>query len=87
MTFAQKVLQIVAGIPKGKTMTYCQVAGLAGNPKAARAVGTIISKNYNPAIPCHRVIRIDGKLGGYNRGIATKAAILAEERTILIEKN
>lgn len=80
MKFAQKVLKVVASIPKGKTMTYSQVAGLAGNPKAARAVGNVISKNYDPAIPCHRVIRTDGGLGGYNRGLEKKAAILAEEK-------
>jgi O-6-methylguanine DNA methyltransferase len=82
MHFAQKVLEIVAKIPKGKTMSYAQVAALAGNPKAARAVGNIISKNYDPAIPCHRVIRSDGCLGGYNRGIEKKAAILAEEQKL-----
>ncbi len=82
MTFAQKVLEIVSSIPKGKTITYSQVAGLAGSPKAARAVGNIISKNYDPAIPCHRVIRTDGSLGGYNRGIAKKAEILAKEKAL-----
>ena len=82
MSFAQKVLEIVAKIPKGKTMTYSQVAALAGNPKAARVVGNIMSKNYDPAIPCHRVIRSDGGLGGYNRGIEKKAAILAEEQKL-----
>ena len=80
MTFAQKVLEIVRHIPKGTTMTYAHVAAQAGNPKAARAVGNIISKNYDPAIPCHRVIRSDGGLGGYNRGIALKAEILECEK-------
>ena len=79
MPFAQKVLEIVRHIPKGTTMTYAHVAALAGNPKAARAVGNIISKNYNPEIPCHRVIRSDGGLGGYNRGLAKKVALLQEE--------
>ncbi len=81
ITFTQKVLQIVAKIPKGKTMTYGQVAAIAGNPAAARAVGMIMSKNHNPDIPCHRVIRSDGGLGGYNRGLAKKAEILAEEKS------
>ena len=80
MTFSQKVLEIVAGIPKGKTMTYSQVAQLAGNPKAARAVGRIMSKNHNPKVPCHRVIRADGKLDGYNRGgIEKKKELLQKE--------
>lgn len=82
MKFAQKVLEIVRQIPKGKTMTYAEVAQKAGNPKAARAVGMVISKNYDPAIPCHRVIRSDGGLGGYNRGLAKKAEILEQERLL-----
>ena len=66
--FSDKVYKIVKDIPKGETLTYSQVAELAGSPGAARAVGNILSKNYDPNIPCHRVIRADGKLGGYNRG-------------------
>ena len=73
-TFKEKVLDIVRAIPAGKTMTYAQVAAVAGNPKAARAVGMIMSKNYNPEIPCHRVIRSDGTMGGYNRGGNKKEA-------------
>jgi len=49
-------------------MTYKQVATKAGNPRAARAVGSIMRANYDPDIPCHRVIRSDGSIGGYNRG-------------------
>jgi O-6-methylguanine DNA methyltransferase len=71
-TFTERVLGIVAKIPKGKTLTYKDVAKLAGNGKAARAVGTIMSKNYNLKVPCHRVIRSDGKIGNYNRGGSTK---------------
>ena len=67
-TFADKVRAIVGAIPKGKTMTYKEVAKRAGNPRAARAVGTIMKNNYDPKIPCHRVIRSDGKIGDYNRG-------------------
>ena len=67
-TFSEKVLKIVSKIPKGKMMTYKQVALKAGNSNASRAVGTIMSKNFNPKIPCHRVIRSDGKIGNYNRG-------------------
>jgi O-6-methylguanine DNA methyltransferase len=78
--FAKKVYAVVRKIPKGKTLTYGQVAALAGRPGAARAVGNILSKNYDPGIPCHRVIRADGKLGGYNRGAAKKARILREEK-------
>ncbi len=66
--FAKRVYAVVAKIPKGKTMTYKQVAEKAGNPAAARAVGTLMSHNYDPKIPCHRVVRSDGKIGNYNRG-------------------
>jgi O-6-methylguanine DNA methyltransferase len=67
-TFTDRVRQIVRNIPKGKTMTYSAVATKAGNPKAARVVGSIMKANYDPEIPCHRVIRSDGNVGGYNRG-------------------
>ena len=68
MSFTDKVKKIVAAIPKGKTMTYKQVAAKAGSPNASRAVGSIMKANYDPKIPCHRVIRSDGKIGDYNRG-------------------
>ena len=77
--FAEKVYEVVRGIPKGKTLTYSQVAKLAGKPGAARAVGNILSKNFDPKIPCHRVIRADGKLGGYNRGQTQKRIRLKHE--------
>lgn len=82
MTFADKVRAIVKRIPAGKTMTYAAVAKKAGNPKAARAVGTIMRGNYDPAIPCHRVVRSDGGMGGYNRGGPEKkrALLLREAR-------
>ena len=67
-TFTEKVKSIVSEIPKGKTMTYKQVAAKAGSPNAARAVGSIMKGNYDPHIPCHRVVRSDGKIGDYNRG-------------------
>ena len=68
MIFSEKVRAIVSKIPKGKSMTYKEVAAKAGNPKAARAVGAIMRSNYNRDIPCHRVVRSDGSLGSYNRG-------------------
>ncbi len=78
--FAKRVYAVVAKIPKGKTMTYKQVAAKAGKPGAARAVGMFMMHNYNPKIPCHRVIRSDGKPAGYNRGgPSRKIEILREE--------
>ncbi len=82
-TFREKVLDIASKIPKGKTLTYKEVAKKAGNEKASRAVGTILSKNYDPKIFCHRVIRSDGGMGGYNRGIKTKIAILKKEGALI----
>jgi O-6-methylguanine DNA methyltransferase len=80
MTFTERVKKVVAAIPKGKVMTYKEVAAKAGNENAARAVARIMAANYDPAVPCHRVIRSDGSLAGYNRGgIDTKAAILRKE--------
>lgn len=67
-TFTEKVRDIVRKIPRGKFMTYKQVATKAGNPLAARGVGAIMRSNYNRDIPCHWVIRSDGTLGNYNRG-------------------
>ena len=78
-TFTEKVYQVVRKIPEGSVLTYKEVALLAGNKKAARAVGNILNKNYNPDIPCHRVIRSDGKAGGYNRGVEKKKKLLIKE--------
>ena len=78
-TFRDSVYDIVRKIPKGKTLTYKQVAEKVGNPKAYQAVGNILNKNYDPDIPCHRVVRSDGKTGGYNRGAERKREILKEE--------
>lgn len=80
MDFSTSVREIVKQIPPGCTMSYKEVAIKAGNSKAARAVARIMSSNYDEKIPCHRVIRSDGKFGGYNRGgESTKRAILASE--------
>lgn len=78
-TFKEKVLKIVKNIPKGHVLTYKEVAIAAGNKQASRAVGSILNKNYDPTIPCHRVIMSDGRLGGYNRGKKEKIKILKKE--------
>lgn len=79
-TFADLVLAVVRKIPKGGTMTYGEVARHAGNARAARAVGAVLRTNYDPKIPCHRVIRANGFLGGYNRGIKNKIKKLKREK-------
>lgn len=82
LSFQQKVYKIVKTIPKGKVLTYKEVAKLIGKAKAARAVGNALNKNYNPGIPCHRVIRSDGKTGGYNSGADEKIKLLKKEGAI-----
>ncbi len=92
--FSRKVLQIVSKIPKGKLMTYSKVAKEAGSPRGYRAVGTILRINYRESqkqlplaefrpVPCHRVIRIDGSVGGYAKGTKAKEKILASEGHII----
>ena len=79
MGFKEKVFSAVRKIPEGRTATYKEIAMAAGKPKAWRVVGNILNKNFNPKIPCHRVIRSDGKLGGYNRGVFKKKLLLRNE--------
>ena len=82
-TFKDKIYEIVRKIPAGQALTYKQVADLAGRPKAFRAVGNILNQNYDPEIPCHRVVKSDGTLGGYNRGNAQKIKKLRQEAMVL----
>ena len=81
-SFKNRVLDAVAKIPKGKTLSYKQVAQLAGSPRAYRAVGNIMNKNNNPNVPCHRVIKSDGTVGGYAHGTNRKREILKKEGAI-----
>ena len=83
LTFQEKVYQIVRKIPKGKTLTYKEIAKRAGFPKTYRAVGNILNKNRDCKIPCHRIIRSDGKIGGYNRGVKRKTSLLKKEKMII----
>lgn len=78
-TFTEKVLLVVSKIPKGKTLSYKEVAKKAGSPKAYRAVGSVLKKNYREDIPCHRVIKSSGQPGEYNRGKENKIFILRKE--------
>ncbi|MEK7062875.1 MAG: MGMT family protein [Patescibacteria group bacterium] len=79
-TFREKVFEVVRRISRGKVLTYRQVAARAGSPDASRAVGNILKTNFEPKIPCHRVIRSDGKMGSYNRGgTKKKLGILKKE--------
>ena len=80
--FQRAVLLACARIPSGQTRTYSQIARAIGKPKAARAVGNALAKNpLAPIIPCHRVIRSDGALGGYSAkgGKGRKLLLLRKE--------
>jgi methylated-DNA-[protein]-cysteine S-methyltransferase len=81
--FAESVLYVVSQIPCGEVLTYQEVARRAGNKNAYRAVGNILNKNYDPRIPCHRVVRSDGSIGGYNRGAKKKCTLLKNELAVI----
>ena len=78
--FEEAVYAIIRRIPKGQTRSYRWVAEQLGNPGLARAVGNALHRNpYAPTVPCHRIVRSDGTLGGYARGPARKRALLRRE--------
>ena len=78
--FYKKILMEVSKIPFGTTVSYRDVAVLAGNPKAVRAAGAANAKNPVPIfIPCHRVLSSDGTLGGYGGGLDLKKRLLLHE--------
>jgi len=80
--FQKKVWGELLKIPKGKTVTYKELAKSVGKPKAVRAVANAVGANPRPPfIPCHRVVRSDGTLGGYSGrgGVKTKRALLVRE--------
>jgi len=83
--FSKKVVFVVSKIKKGEMLTYKEVAQKAGNAKAAQAVGNVLNKHYRDClktgekkIPCHRVVRSDGQLGGYAKGEKEKGRLLQE---------
>jgi methylated-DNA-[protein]-cysteine S-methyltransferase len=78
--FQQKVLRAEHGIPRGSVSTYQRIANHLGNRNGARAVGTALATNPFPIIiPCHRAIRSDGTLGGYQGGLGMKQTLLKME--------
>ncbi len=79
---ADRVYKLTSQIPKGKVTTYGAIAKKLGKPRASRAVGRILGANPHPiVVPCHRVVRSDGGLGGYTspKGIRMKIELLTEE--------
>lgn len=78
--FTQRVYLAACSIPKGQTRSYQWVARQAGFPKAVRAVGNALNRNpFAPRVPCHRVIRSDGSLGGFAGGSRKKQSLLRRE--------
>jgi len=78
-SFSNRVYKIVAKIPKGKTLSYKEVAIRAGSPRAWRAVGNIMNRHNIKGLSCHRVVGSNGKIGGYKWGIKRKIEILKKE--------
>ncbi len=80
--FQRRVWEAMRLIPRGRVTTYGEIARYLGSPGAVRAVGTAVGRNpFAPTIPCHRVVRSDGRIGNYSggEGLKTKIALLGEE--------
>lgn len=74
------MLELVSRVPRGKVATYKELARALGRPRAWRAVGNALAKNPRPGVvPCHRVVRSDGRVGGYSLGRGRKEKLLGEE--------
>lgn len=78
--FNQRVWAALKLIPRGRVTTYKEIARFIGRPKGARAVGQACGRNLNaPRVPCHRVVKSDGRIGGYNGGVKKKIELLKRE--------
>lgn len=85
--FQKAVWEATKKVPKGQVTTYAAIAKLIGRPKAVRAVGNALNRNpYAPIVPCHRVVKSDGSLGGFAGGTKKKKQML-EAEGIKIENN
>lgn len=81
-SFQEKVYKVVKEIPKGKIMTYKEVAEVIGRSGAFRAVGNALNKNQDIHVPCHRVVKSDGSVGGYRGGTKKKLSLLKREGVV-----
>jgi methylated-DNA-[protein]-cysteine S-methyltransferase len=80
--FYQALWKVMREVPPGETISYAELAARAGNPNAMRAAGSACARNLiAPIVPCHRIIRTDGSLGGYYYGLPTKQWLLTHERS------
>jgi methylated-DNA-[protein]-cysteine S-methyltransferase len=78
-SFTEKVFAACSRIPRGRVSTYSGIARAIGRPGAARAVGNALNRNRSPSVPCHRVVRSDGSVGGFAQGTPAKARMLEKE--------
>ena len=86
-SFSEKVWQLLSKIHRGRVSTYKQVAIALGNPKAARAVGNACNANpFSPKVPCHRVVKSNGLVGGYAQGSFKKHRLLEKEGIMIKNK-
>lgn len=82
--FTQRAWQVMREIAPGETLTYAELAQAAGSPTAVRAAGSACARNLiAPFVPCHRVLRTGGAMGGYYYGLDVKRALLAHESGLL----
>jgi len=82
------VYRLVSSIPEGKISTYKDIAVAVGMPKASRLIGKILNRNPNPiVVPCHRVVRSNGSIGGYRFGTKMKVELLKREGIVIDEYN
>jgi O-6-methylguanine DNA methyltransferase len=82
--FSSAVLSVVRRIPPGRVATYGDVAGMAGKPRAARAVGNIMRECHTRDVPCHRVVGAGGALGGYGGNTELKKSLLRAEGIVVV---
>lgn len=85
-SFRARVLAVVRRIPPGRVATYGDVAGMAGHPRAARAVGNVMRTCDDPSVPCHRVTGAAGALGGFGRWPQLKRDRLRAEGVTVVER-
>lgn len=86
LTFSQEVWAATKKIPKGKVATYASIAQMIKRPHSARAVGNALNANpYAPVVPCHRVVKSDGSVGGFASGPKKKIALLMAEGVVIIK--
>lgn len=81
--FEDRVYKETATIPLGKVRTYKDIATAIGCPRATRAVGNALHKNKNSQVPCHRVVRSNGVIGGFRYGSAKKKTLLQKEGVLI----